>query len=283
MGRNNELVDDIRDCLSVAIGDGKKLVVVSDFDETLTSRYVFERKRNNHRPVVSSEMVGLISMLNAHLATPILVCSGRGSDDPYVDRLRRISGDFLVLENGGVLMRGDRVEVLANDKELEKIEMLKTELRANLKKLEKDFKKRGFILFSRMTRSTDIEFRLQSLESGNVVGLDDEYVGLMDMVGDMVDLKSNGISWAVSGSAVSLRVKRLSKWLAVDRVLGVKGIVRDNVFVVAFGDNRNDVDMFERADMAINVGRDKFTDNEYHLGGGCVSVMGTLELINSLM
>jgi len=283
MKRNNGLFDKIHDCLSVAIRGGKKLVVVSDFDETLTSRYVFEREHNNHRPVVSSKMVGLIGMLNVHLAIPVLVCSGRGSDDPYVDRLRMISSDFLVLENGGVLMRGDGVEVLASDKELKKIEMLKTELRANLKKLEKDFKKRGFILFSRMTRSTDIEFRLQSLGSGNVVGLDDEYVGLMDMVGDMVDLKSNGISWAVSGSAVSLRVKRLSKWLAVDRVLGVKGIVRDNVFVVAFGDNRNDVDMFERADMAINVGRDKFTDNEYHLGGGCVSVMGTLELINSLM
>jgi len=283
MSKDNGLIDEIRECLSVAIRDGKKLVVVSDFDETLTNRYVYEKERGNHRPVVSSELVGLIRGLNRQLVTSVLVCSGRGSDDPYIDRLSRISSDFLVLENGGVLMGGDWIEVLASDEELKKIEMIKNELRSNLERLEKNFKKRGFVLLARMTRSTDIEFRLQPLGSRNVVKIDDEYTKLMKVVGDMVDLEPNGIEWVVSGSAVSLRVKRLSKWSAVDRVLGVKGIVRDDVFIVAFGDNRNDIDMFDGADMAINVGRERLTDSEYYLGGGRTSVMGALELINSLI
>lgn len=282
MSRNNGLTDEIRECLSVAIGDGKKLMVVSDFDETLTNRYVFEKKHGNHRPVVSSELVGLIQVLNRQLVSPVLVCSGRGSDDPFIDRLSRISSDFLVLENGGVLLRSDLVEVLASDEELKKIEMIKIELRSNLDRLKKSFKKRGFVLLPRITRSTDIEFRLQPVGSKNVVEIDGEYVKLMKMVDDMIDLESNGVGWVVSGSAVSLRVERLSKWLAVDRVLSVQGIVRDNVFIVAFGDNWNDIDMFEGADMAINVGREKLIDSEYYLGGGYESVMGVLELINSL-
>lgn len=271
----NQTLAKLAECIENA---GKPVVVVSDLDDTLSNSYRFDEKLQTHIPFIRAETVDAAQQLK----NPILIATGRPIHDLVVPMAwRRLSRPPMpiIAENGGIIFRPDQntfIETHPSSIEDNPLNSLGVDLESHIEQL----RERGIINATMeantdRTRKTSIELRIQ--DKLTKVGSPLVHKEVADFLHPlMIDHHLIAIS---SGSSVSIHVPEISKG---DSVLRVLESLRNDIFLVALGDNKNDTSLFEISDFGIGVGQDTIGLCDVTCLGGEAVSLAVLQKINEL-
>lgn len=259
----------------------KKLVIVSDFDDTLVSNYRYNPIRKAHCPVLRKEIRSAISLLKSKFSIPLIICSARGVNDRVIKTISDLCHNPVVIENGGAIYFKNKVQLLITKQEQKTVQKIKKMIKNNLRSLNDILPNNKMELLVRLDRGSDIEFRIQ--HSGGK-GLNNSELNLYDELNDrlmeIIKDKRNRFRITFTGSSLSIRLSRISKVSGLSTVFKLLKLKRETVNIIALGDNENDKELMSFADYATSVGQDKIKNSDLHLGDG---EKGALTLFNYLV
>lgn len=258
--------------------DGKPVVVVSDLDDTLSNTYRFDEKLQTHIPLLRTEIVDAAQQLK----NPILIATGRPIHDLVVPMAwQHLSRPPMpiIAENGGIIFRPDQNTFIETHPPLIKnnpFRPLSVDLESHIEQL----REHGIINATMeanidRSRKTSIELRIQDklTKVGNPL-VHKEIADFLHPL--MIDHHLVAIT---SGSSVSIHVPEISKG---DSILRVLESLRNDIFLVALGDNKNDTSLFEISDFGIGVGQDTIGLCDITCLGGEIISLAVLQKINEL-
>ncbi len=218
--------------------DGRPILVVSDFDETLCHKYAFNPATNNHDAIID------VNLAKETRKLPLVLATATRAIHPKLRHIRQSGmlapGAPLLAENGGVIL-GEDGSVLWSVVDSEAIDELHTKINGELPKsytLPSDMQlvaKRGLTL---------LVVRAQKLTGKGEPRVQAELrEALQGVVGD---------EWLVVDGGRSLSVQRPET--SKTNGLGRTGLRLDDYCVISLGDGANDVDVLAMADVGISVG-----------------------------
>jgi hydroxymethylpyrimidine pyrophosphatase-like HAD family hydrolase len=259
------------------------LIITSDFDETLVNTYHYDDKTKIHLPVISAEMKKAINSFQDFHQFTFILYTARAENERVLEDICKIHSGLLVIENGGLIRWEDgKISNLLHSEDKQMILNVKQRVRDNQPKLIQLFARIGYELIVRLGRTTDIEFRIQ--KTGGK-GLSPQEESLYDiLIEELCNIVEPGKLVSIfTGSTLALRLPYISELNALKTILEEKKIVRSKSKILAIGDSDNDRDIFEYADMSVNVGWKPLVNKEYLLGGGEKSALAVFQFIQSYL
>lgn len=264
---------------------GKEVQIVSDFDETQCSRYVYSEKWKTHVPVMDNELVEKLVWCRR----PICVATARGARELVTwligHKLTR-QGMPVVAENGAVL-----VWVSGRISEaVDMVHLVSAEEIGAIKDMEKeivgiDWKRllpRGHELIVRGGRAATIELRCQ--EEMTKKGTPDDYGMVIEKVKEIWPQTASNFEVVLSGSSLGIQPRGVNKGSGLEAALAMVGVELDNVFLVGLGDNLNDQPMFDwvknNGGLSLLVRSNSLARADFVFGGGSSATIRLIEIIN---
>lgn len=231
----------------------KPIIVFSDLDETLTNNYNFDPETNNHIPVLSQEMVDLISPRRR-----LIIATARLADDPVISDIHRQlqmpSFIPIIAEDGGVLVFPFRKKLLGPEPIPQALDDIHQQLIKNLPVLNHH----EIFVFKGLTM---LKIRAQDV---NGHGNPDTHSTLAEILvnqipGDIFEIQT-------TGSSVTIKPKGVTKALGLKEVFSwlthlFNHVSWENSFILGLGDNQNDQSIFSRSDLSISVGKQPFNSD----------------------
>lgn len=268
---------------------GRPIQVVSDFDETLSSTYVFSNKWNTHVPKISTDLIQEAQ----RLINPMCLATARTSREPVSwliwHKLSR-SPMPLVAENGAVLVwpsikmtQPARIEILATREQREIVKQIQEELQTGLiGKLEVP---EGHEIIFRPDRVATVEIRAQDISTKK--GSPDDYIALTEQLQDLFPGALSQIEIISSGSSLGIQPIGVSKESGIRAALSRSGIEIPDVFLIGMGDNKNDEPLFNfvRKNRGLTIGVRPSVGNtcDFVLDSGDEVSLSILETVNSII
>lgn len=231
----------------LAKAKGRKVMILSDFDETLCSLYSYSPEWQTHVPILSRDWKNICAM---H-AFDLVVATARGAQEPVSKIIVESFGQYfpVVCENGGALLDHDTNEVnkydaisLLTPDELNLMECVKAKM--EIQELESHIPSSHSIAL-REDRIATIELRAQDRVTKK--GTPHDYELLRPFLELQLIEFLDKISIIPSGSSLGIQPKRINKAFGIIAALKMKGIEYSDTFVVGLGDNKNDHSLFRLA------------------------------------
>ena len=285
------LADFINDVLPFELRSrvkGRPIQVVSDFDETQSSTYVFSNKWNTHVPKIRVDL----SQEAQKLAHPMCLATARTSNESVSwviwHKLSRLPMP-LVAENGAVLVwpsfkmtQPAQIEVLASGKQAETMRQIQKELQNGL--IGNLIVPTGHEVVLRPGRVTTVEIRSQDITTKK--GTPDDYVTLMEQLQGLFPEAMTQIEIIDSGSSLGIQPIGVSKESGIIAALSRSGVKTNDVFLVGMGDNKNDEPLFgfvkKNGGLTIGVRPTVGNGCDFTFNGGDEVSLQVLKTINSL-
>ena len=267
---------------------GKPVQVVSDFDETQCSTYVFSRRWNTHVPKIKTDL----SQEAKRLAHPMCIATARGSLEATSwvawNRLSRAPMP-LVTENGAVLIwpstkvtERPTMEILATDEQVQAMSGIQKELQAG--QIHDLRVPANHEVVLRSERTATVEVRAQEAQSKK--GTPDDYGVIIDQLEKMFADRLPLIEIVSSGSSLGIQPRGMNKELGIQAALTRAGVDLADVFLVGIGDNKNDTPLFDlvkrRGGLTIGVRPETEGLTDFVFNGGDEATLQILKIINSL-
>lgn len=291
--RNETLsrADLIKDTLSFELkncSSRKPIQVISDFDETQCSTYVFSGKWNTHAPKIK----GNLSEEAQGLKNPMCLATARTSVEPVAwvmwHKLSRPPMP-LVTENGAVLVwpsariaERPKIEILATNEQVRIMNDIQRKLQTGHIHDLRVPANHEVIL--RPERVATVEVRAQETQSKK--GTPDDYGVITDQLEEMFTDYIPFIEIVSSGSSLGIQPRGVSKELGIRAALTCAGVNLADVFLVGIGDNKNDVPLFNlvRQNGGLTIGVRLETEGltNFVFNGGDEATLQILKTINSL-
>jgi len=291
--RNETLpqVDLIKDILSFELKKrslGKPIQVVSDFDETQCSTYIFSKHWNTHVPKIRTDLFQEAQ----RLVQPMCIATARTPTE-YVSWViwHKLSclPMPLVAENGAVLVwpsaritEQPKVEVLATDEQIWTINKIQRELQTGLINNFSVPIEHEIVL--RPGRVATIEIRAQEKQSKN--GTPGDYSVITSQLREMFADHLRHIEIVSSGNSLGIQPKGVCKETGIRAALANAGINPADVFLVGIGDNKNDASLFsfirQNGGFAIGVKQEAEGLADLVINQGDEATLQILRVVNSL-
>lgn len=283
--------DFIRDVLPLklrVLAQGRSVQIISDFDDTQSSTYVFSRKWDTHVPKIKVDL----SQEAQRLVNPMCLATARTSSEAVSwviwNKLSRAPMP-LVVENGAVLVwPSDRVtqpaevEILASSEQTKIMRQIQEELKAGL--IGKLKIPTGHEVVLRPNRIATVEIRAQDINTK--VGTPDDYVPLTEQLQSLFPETLSQIEIISSGSSLGIQPVGVNKESGILAALSRSGIDISDVFLIGMGDNRNDGPLFSlvKKNKGLTIGVRPNVGNmcDFVFNGGDEISAQVLKTINSL-
>lgn len=280
---NNILPFDLR-----SQAKGRPIQVVSDFDETQSSTYVFSNKWNTHVPKIRTDLFQEAQLL----VNPMCLATARTSSEPVSwvmwHKLSRLPMP-LVAENGAVLVwpsirmtQPAQTEILAPREQTEIMRRIQKDLQTGLiGELEVP---KGHEVVLRPNRIATVEIRAQ--DASTKKGAPDDYIALTKQLQDLFPEAMSQIEIVSSGSSLGIQPIGVSKESGIRAALSRSGVEKNDVFLVGMGDNNNDKPLFDfvkkNGGITIGVRPTAGKGCDFTFDGGDETSLHVLKTINSL-
>lgn len=225
----------------------KQIIVISDFDETQCSSYIFSSHWNTHVPKIRADL----SCEAKQLINPLCIATARTATEPASWLIwHQLSKQPvpLVTENGAVLVwPADKIsqpaitKILASSEQLEIIRKIQFELEKGLIEKLNIFTNHEVIL--RTERLATVELRAQEIDTKKGTPADHKEIEtlLKSIFPETIPL----IDIINSGNSLGIQPKGISKATGIKSALDLAGIKLDTIFPIGLGDNQNDVSLFD--------------------------------------
>jgi hydroxymethylpyrimidine pyrophosphatase-like HAD family hydrolase len=285
------LADFIKDVLPFELhsrAKGRPIQIVSDFDETQSSTYVFSNKWNTHVPKIRADL----SQEAQKLVRPMCLATARTSNESVSwvmwHKLSRLPTP-LVAENGAVLVwpsfrvtQPAQIEILANDKQVETMRQIQKELQNGL--IENLIVPVGHEVVLRPGRVATVEIRSQEISTKN--GTPDDYGSLTEQLQELFPEALSQVEILSSGSSLGIQPIGVSKESGIRAALSRSEAKINDVFLVGIGDNKNDDPLFnfvkKNNGLTIGVRPSAGGVCDFVFDGGDKISLEVLKVINSL-
>jgi hydroxymethylpyrimidine pyrophosphatase-like HAD family hydrolase len=283
--------DVIKDILPFEIksrAKGKPIQVVSDFDETQASTYIFSGKWNTHVPKIRRDIFEEAQ----RLVNPMCLATARTSSEAVSwvmwHKLSRLPMP-LVVENGAVLVWPSnkitlpaKTEVLASPEQSKILIQIQKELRDGLiSKLKVPL---GYEVVLRSGRTATVEIRVQEIKTKK--GISNGYDELKEQLQNLFPQSMSQVEIISSGNSLGIQPIGVSKELGIRAALSWSGVKIDDVFLIGMGDNKNDKPLFNfvRQSGGLTIGVRPSVDSgcDFTFNGGDEVSMQILKTINSI-
>ncbi len=251
----------------------KKLVIISDFDDTLANKYVFNEKDNSHKPIINKRLVTLIEKFE-RLGVPFIIATSRGFNDPNLNIISKLSNFPIIVESGGGLYsKGKFKNLVSKPKhiELDRVRKIIKPLNPVLKKF---ILNEGYDLIVRLNRFSSIEFRIQDKQGVGLISQDIKlYKKLESKIKSILGNKIGSLQFKRGGSSLNIVPIGVSKTLGIKRLFSEMKLDKKICFIVGIGDSEQDREIFRFSDLSICVGESKIKGSDKHIPGGSKSVV----------
>lgn len=286
------LADFIKDILPFELrsrANGRPIQIVSDFDETQSSAYVFSNKWNTHVPKIRADL----SQEAQRLALPMCLATARTSNESVSwvmwHKLSRLPMP-LVAENGAVLVwpslmvtQSAQIEILANGKQAEIMRLIQKELQNGL--TGNLVVPAGHEVVLRPGRVATVEIRSQEISTKN--GTPDDYGSLTEQLQELFPEALSQVEISSSGSSLGIQPMGVSKESGILAALSRSGVKVNDVLLVGMGDNKNDEPLFDfvkkNGGLTIGVRPTVGQGCDFTFNGGDEISLQVLKIINSLV
>lgn len=285
------LADFISDVLPFELrfrAKGRPVQVVSDFDETQASTYVFSGRWNTHVPKIRTDL----SEEAQRLINPMCLATARTSSEPVSwlvwHKLSKLPMP-MVAENGAVLVwpskkitQPAKVEILASLEQSKTLRRIQKELQDSLiGELKVPV---GHEVVLRPGRVATVEIRAQEITSKR--GTPDDYTALTEQLICLFPDAMSQIDIVSSGSSLGMQPKGVSKELGIMAALSRSGVSKSEVLLIGMGDNENDGSLFSfvKKNEGLTIGVRPSAGNmcDFVFDGGDEVSAQVLKTINSL-
>ena len=285
------LTDFIKDVLPFELrsqAKGRPIQIVSDFDETQSSTYVFSNKWNTHVPKIRVDL----SQEAKKLVRPMCLATARTSNESVSwmmwHKLSKLPMP-LVAENGAVLVwpsfkvtQSAQVEVLASDKQVETMRQIQKKLQNGM--IGNLIVPIGHEAVLRPNRVATVEIRAQDITTKK--GTPDDYVALIEQLQSLFPEAMSIIEIVSSGSSLGIQPMGVSKESGIRAALSRSGVNTNDIFLVGMGDNKNDDPLFsfvkKNNGLTIGVRPSAGGMCDFVFDGGDEISIKVLKVINSL-
>lgn len=263
-----------------AAAANRRLLIVTDLDYTVTDAYLHDEKIRHDIPVFDTDT--RVAFANA--VPPVLIASGRTPLETAVqqDVAGLLHGRDLpmILENGGVLyvpnaVEGPRLIPLATREQLDAIAGVKQALVERIHDFPHSSDEE---LLLRLERVTNLEIRLQA-RTGEVSS-HERYLDLMEYI--RLITRIDGLHMTHAGAALCIEADGINKQTGIEAALAHMGISRNDVYILGFGDARNDEGLFRAADFGVAVRRAAAPYADAFVDAGPAVLRRTLEVFSSV-
>jgi len=285
------LVDFIKDDLPFELrsrAKGRPVQVISDFDETQASTYVFSGRWDTHVPKIRKDLIGEAQ----RLVNPMCLATARTPSEAVSwvmwHKLSRLPMP-LVAENGAVLVwpsdritQPAKIEVLASLEKSESLRRMQEELQNGL--IDRLKVPTGHEVVLRPGRVATVEIRAQDITTKK--GTPNDYDSLKEQLQDLFPESMSQVEIISSGSSLGIQPVGISKELGIRSALSRGGVKIDDVFLLGMGDNKNDEPLFnfvrQNGGLTIGVRPSVGSACDFTFDGGDEVSMQILKTINSL-
>lgn len=267
---------------------GRPIQVISDFDETQCSNYVFSNRWNTHVPKIRTDLAKEAKLLTR----PMCLATARTPNEPVSWVIwHKLSKPPmpLVAENGAVLVwpstkvnKTPETEILATNKQIETIKDIQRKLEMDMiKELEVPL---GHEVVLRSGRLATVEIRAQEKDSRR--GTPEDYTSLKEQLQVIFPNALSQIDIVTSGSSLGIQPKGVSKETGIQAALVQSKMGIKDVFLVGMGDNKNDVPLFDfvKKNGGLTIGVRPITKSlcDLTLDGGDEVSLQVLRAVNAL-
>lgn len=285
------LADFIKDVLPFELSSrakGRPIQVISDFDETQSSTYVFSGKWNTHAPKIRVDL----SQEAQRLAVPMCLATARTPSEPVSwvmwHKLSRLPMP-LVAENGAVLVwpsekitQPAKVKILASAEQTEAVSQIQEELQTGL--IRDLVVPVGHEVVLRPGRVATVEIRAQEVTTKR--GTPNDYKTLTEQLQTLFPGALSHIDIISSGSSLGIQPKGVNKELGIIEALSQSGINIDDTFLIGMGDNKNDCSLFnfvrQKGGLAIGVRPNVGDMCDFIFDGGDEVSLQIIKTINNI-
>ena len=238
------------ECLNFTERIGHKpVLLMSDFDMTLASRYVFSEVWQTHVPIIDTHLVTTLH----NGSTSISSATARGALEPVswmIGHTLLPNNIPLVVENGGALLWNrpsvssePSIELLITDDEALDIATLHHDLNSMLSEMPGVAK--GHSVRLRSHRVASVEIRAEHRETHS--GTPEDYIAISEFLIDSFPTILDHFSITTTGSSLTIEPKSVNKRTGILAALSQANIDVQSVFTLGIGDNKNDTPIFSLA------------------------------------
>lgn len=267
---------------------GKSIQVISDFDETQCSEYVFSKSWNTHVPKIRVDL----SQEAQKLVRPMCLATARTSNESVSwimwHKLSKLPMP-LVAENGAVLVwpsfkitQPAQIEILVSDKQAETMRQIQEELQNGL--IENLIVPAGHEVVLRPGRVATVEIRSQDITTKK--GTPDDYIVLTEQLQGLFPEAMSQIEIVGSGSSLGIQPIGINKESGIRDALSRSGVETNDIFLIGMGDNKNDEPLFDfvkkEGGLTIGVRPTAGKGCDFTFNGGDETSLQVLKTINFL-
>ncbi len=247
--------------LTESIGH-KSVLLMSDFDMTLASTYVFSEVWQTHVPIIDKELA--TTLHNASVS--ICIATARGSLEPVswmIGHTLLPNNIPMVVENGAALLWNrssvssePSIELLITDDEEQAIASLHNDLNSMLSEIPDIAKEHSVRL--RSHRIASVEIRAEHRETH--AGTPEDYIAVSNFLIDSFPTILELFSVTSTGSSLTIEPKSVNKRTGILEAMRRATIDVKTIFPIGLGDNKNDTPIFllarELGGIAIGVSKE---------------------------
>ena len=298
MNKENHLIPvdfSINDfCLSILPAEikknslGKRVIIISDFDETQCSTYNFSEGWNTHVPKIRADLTHEAKQL----INPLCIATARTATEKVTWLIwHQLSKQPmpLITENGAALVwptdkisQKPTTEILATPEQQRVIQQIQLELEKGLIKKLNVCSNHEVIL--RTGRLATVELRAQ--ETDTKKGTPDDHREIETLFKLIFPEAIPLIDIINSGNSLGIQPKGVSKATGIKSALDRADIELDTIFPVGLGDNQNDATLFDfvKQNNGITIGVRPTTQGlcDFTFDGGDQISFQVLQTINRL-
>jgi len=262
--------------LELAVNEGKRLVVLTDFDETVCSKYIYSQDEGINRPIIREDVAGEVKKAGSRM----ILATSRSTREPVMNlEILNMIGETslpIICENGAVIIRwigkGWSERLVVEPDEVGEINKI-----AELIEGARDLVDKEMEVKIKKNKAATVELRVHDRE-GRGVGA--YYDKIAQWVLEQVD--SSKVDVCSSGSSISFQPKNTSKGRAFEKLCQLEGWNREEMFVVGIGDAANDKGIFEVADLSVGVRPATKKVAEFMIDGGDETFIRVIKTVNRL-
>lgn len=264
----------------------KSILVVSDFDETMCSRYVFSEAWQTHVPVISSNLHKEAQAL----ALPMCLATARTPNESVSWLIwHKLTKNPmpLVAENGAVLVwpKGKinsepKLQILATNEQAQIIRQIQTDLESGV--VQKISVPVDHRIILRTGRVATVELRAEDINTKN--GAPEDYPQITAQLQELFPEALDHVDIVSSGNSLGIQPKNVGKQLGIVKALTAAGIKLKDVFMIGLGDNKNDEPLFNfvNTNGGITIGVRPSAKGlcDFYVDGGDAVSLEVLRLVN---
>lgn len=268
------------------LASGKPILVISDFDETMCSNYIFSEAWKTHVPIINSNL----NKEAQALTLPMCVATARTPNESVSWLIwHKLTKNPmpLVAENGAVLVwpqekinSEPKLQILATNEQAQIIRQIQTDLEGGA--VQKMSVPINHHIVLRTGRVATVELRAENIITKK--GTPEDYAQITAQLQELFPKALDDVDIVSSGNSLGIQPKGVGKQLGIVMALTAARIKLKDVFMIGLGDNKNDEPLFNfvNTNGGITIGVRPSAKGlcDFDVDGGEAVSLAVLRLVN---